>query len=708
MNHLINIVKSNRWITEYFSAFVIGGIVFFIVCGPRCLDVTNIGWLIEGDSAQHYLGWEFYRKANWTFPIGLSPNWGLENATSIIYADALPLFSIPFKLLDTWLPNAFQFYGIWFFLCFILQALFSWRLLRQATVAYNLSLIGCFLMTFSPIVTLRLGGHQSLAAHWLILWALFLVISNKLNKYEWALCISLSILVHPYFTVMVGILWCASLMGCIQRDGIKSITIVVINSLFVGTTSILTAWQVGLIGTSASPGMDTGWGHYSMNLQSFFNAMGTGQIFRSLPQGPGQYEGYAYLGAGIIFLIFTIFVLNQISFSNRPSVKRVLSWPLGIALILLLMLAITTTVSWGLHNFELVDLKNCRLVQTFRASGRFAWPVWYFIIFISIVALDRFREFRIVSNQSVILLAGLCCFIQVIDIGHWMTNAARDVLMKTPSEKWLEIDEGAWTRVSEQYHTIRLLRNPGLSYADWGLVSYIAQKYRLKTNVFYLARHNAEALQQQNVIDSKNIKSGTYVEDIAYVVQDKDLKGVILNKPQHSLLTKLDGLNILLPHWNRAPIGDVITENPYLFSPKVGVKYPLSSAPIANQLLTFGWSTPEPWGVWSEGNTVELAFLPPKESHRIISLRLHPFVAPNHPTQKIVIRDYKGTVLFSSTISEANEIEFSYKNSLVKHKSKTPYVSLTFELPNAISPANLGLSQDGRILGIGLTEIMFK
>ena len=135
----------------------LGVLCFWVVCGPRALNPIHIAWLlgddslvVGNDSAQHYFGWVFYRNTNWTFPVGLNPDWGLENASSISYADALPLFAIPFKLFSPWLPFPFQYYGIWHMLCFVAQALFAWRLFRGMSVSVWISIVGTFLVTFPP------------------------------------------------------------------------------------------------------------------------------------------------------------------------------------------------------------------------------------------------------------------------------------------------------------------------------------------------------------------------------------------------------------------------------------------------------------------------------------------------------------------------------------------------------------------------------
>ena len=78
---------------------VIGGVVFLCIFGARILDFTYVDWLLhsndlEGsiDLSQHYLGWEFYRRTPWQFPLGLTEGiyW---DKVSVIYTDSIPLFA---------------------------------------------------------------------------------------------------------------------------------------------------------------------------------------------------------------------------------------------------------------------------------------------------------------------------------------------------------------------------------------------------------------------------------------------------------------------------------------------------------------------------------------------------------------------------------------------------------------------------------------
>lgn len=76
----------------------------------------------------------------------------------MIFSDSNPLLAILFKAVDGWLPETFQYFGLWLLACFVLQAWFGWKLLGLITDNAALRLLGCGLLVFSPPMFLRTGG----------------------------------------------------------------------------------------------------------------------------------------------------------------------------------------------------------------------------------------------------------------------------------------------------------------------------------------------------------------------------------------------------------------------------------------------------------------------------------------------------------------------------------------------------------------------
>ena len=151
----------------------LGLLGFILVAGIPMLDFQNIAWLGGNlDPAQHYLGWALFRNGPWTIPFGLNPFNGIEFSNSVVFSDSLPLFAFLFKPFNRFLPEVFQYFGLWTLLCFILQTWFAWKLLGLITNSLSIRFFGAGLFLFSPPMLMRVGLWTSLASHFLILAAL--------------------------------------------------------------------------------------------------------------------------------------------------------------------------------------------------------------------------------------------------------------------------------------------------------------------------------------------------------------------------------------------------------------------------------------------------------------------------------------------------------------------------------------------------------
>ncbi|MGN1206112.1 MAG: DUF6311 domain-containing protein, partial [Eubacterium sp.] len=92
--------KDTRLRIYFLIGAVIGTILFMAIYGVRVLNFTYDGWLLTGkDLQQHYLGWKFFRKAPWSFPLGMHDFFTNPDSISVLYTDSIPLFALFFKLL---------------------------------------------------------------------------------------------------------------------------------------------------------------------------------------------------------------------------------------------------------------------------------------------------------------------------------------------------------------------------------------------------------------------------------------------------------------------------------------------------------------------------------------------------------------------------------------------------------------------------------
>jgi hypothetical protein len=177
---------------------LLGGFVFLVIYGPEILNPAFIGWTMEGDAAQHFLGWHFFRSEPWMFPVGLIEGYQFPQGTSLVYTDSIPLVAIPLKLITGLLPAVFQYHGMWLFSAYLLQGYFSALLLRYITKNPMFVLLGTCFFLLSPLLVQRAWIHESLTAHWIILGAIYLYFQpdEMRIRIRWLILLVAASLVH--------------------------------------------------------------------------------------------------------------------------------------------------------------------------------------------------------------------------------------------------------------------------------------------------------------------------------------------------------------------------------------------------------------------------------------------------------------------------------------------------------------------------------
>lgn len=202
------IVKS-RWF-GFLAGCILGMIIFMLIYGVKIINPAYEEWIYQksGDINQHYIGWQFYRKSDWSFPIGLIEGLS-EQKVSMMYTDSIPLFAVFFKILSPLLPETFQYMGLWGVFCFAMQGglgtLITSKLEKEQNVFIDL--LGGSLFIFSETVIQRMFGHSALGGQWLILLFIWLWLCNDeftsvKRVIYWTLTSMLAVSVHPYFVPM--------------------------------------------------------------------------------------------------------------------------------------------------------------------------------------------------------------------------------------------------------------------------------------------------------------------------------------------------------------------------------------------------------------------------------------------------------------------------------------------------------------------------
>lgn len=683
---------------------LLGVLAFFLVIGPRALDPQNIAWLKDGDPATHYLGWVNFRHGPWTFPLGLNPSYGLELGSALIFSDSNPLLAMLFKPFDGWLPETFQYFGLWLLACFVLQAWFGWKVLGLITDNAALRLLGTGLMVFSPPMFLRTGGHLSLVAHFLILAALYLALHPALGRRRlaWGSLLGATALVHAYLLVMVALIWVADLFGKVmagklgRRQGLIE---------FAGLFALVSVccWQAGYFSIVDGAG-GAGFGWYRMNLLAPFNADGWSYVLPVFAGRGGDYEGFNYLGLGVLMLLpLAAFTLWRSDVRPRSLLLR---WPwLLLAMIGLSLFALSNQIGFGAYTFS-YPLPNTieGLASIFRASGRMFWPVFYTLVLLVLYLIVRGYRAPIAIGLLAVALA-----VQVTDTRiAWQSMRATKML--PPSSVWPSpMRAPFWDSAAAHYKNIRALM-PKNQSDQWQPIAWFAATHGLSTDAVYMGRMSPKALEQAQRDAQRRLSSGEYAADSLYILDDDALELAVKNvRSDTDLLTRVDDFVVLAPGWKRCAQCLAMVDEGRSMS-----ALPLSQPGLVQRFnrqsrqLLKGWAAPESWGTWSEGTEAQIAVRAAPQSSTIV-MDVLAFVMPPNLTQRVIV-SIDGVEALSTRLTQVqdNLLEIPLSAAAREKLQNGQALTLQIYLPDATSPRNLGLNDDARVMGLGLKSLTVR
>ncbi|WP_053214415.1 DUF6311 domain-containing protein [Pseudomonas sp. Q12-87] len=679
---------------------LLGVLAFLLVIGPRVLDPTNIAWLGEGDAATHYMGWAFFRHSPWTFPLGMNPSYGLELGNGIIFSDSNPLLALLFKPFSAWLPETFQYFGLWLLTCFILQAWFAWKLVGLLTPSVWIRLLGAGLFVFSPPMFLRMGGHLSLSGHFLILAALYLALRPDLHRRRlaWGALLAATALVHAYLLAMVALIWVADLATqAVRRRMSRGDALIELAGLFLLVA--FCCWQAGYFSVGGGT-VAGGYGLYRLNVMSLINPSGWSHTLRDMPQGPGDYEGFNYLGLGVLMLAICAGVAllqGSTGFVRAVRHRRLLLW----ALIGLTLFSLTNTLGIGMVSvhYWLPDILE-KAANVFRAAGRMFWPVFYAIVFAGIFLVIRGNKPR-----AAVCLLAIAVVVQILDT-HAGWAGLRKSRMIAPASSWpTSLVDPFWASAAGHYSKVRTLM-PQNQPDSWMLSSQYALTYGLETDGVYLGRMGNRVIEQAQRHADQMLATGRYDADSLYILDSRAtlLATQTVNR-QTDLLTRVDGLVVLAPGWKTCAHCPPFADETLDVQVKLGERQVFSRS---HGMLVSGWGRVEEWGVWSQGSEAEMIFRVPPEA-RVISIEAAAFVQPQHTRQRVEV-SINGVAALSTqfTRMQDNTLELPLTPAIRETIGVNGQVRVHFRLPDAISPKALGLGMDERIMALGLKSMTVK
>lgn len=119
----------------------------------------------------------------------------------------------------------------------------------------------------------------------------------------------------------------------------------------------------------------------------------------------------------------------------------------------------------------------------------------------------------------------------------------------------------------------------------------------------------------------------------------------------------------------------------------------------ANVYLGYGWSVPEPVARWSDRGRAVVAFSLANPAAATLRLKLAPFLVPGKLDQQRMNVKLNGQMLSNLILNKGEPSEYSIPLPAGVLRDKN---ILTFELPDAAAPKDLGVSEDTRRLGLSV------
>ena len=487
----------------YAAAIAVAIAVFLLKFTPHVLNPTHYDWLMSyADCPTEYVSWQFYRNSPWHLPvIGTLVGYDYPTVTGIGLTGAIPLLAIPFKILSPLLPIDFQYFGFWFLACYILQAVFSVRLLRGLSNLYDFKLspialiLGATFFILSPALLTR-TGHMNLCAQWLILWSFCIYFEPKTVKqkfFSFLKIIATTALIHQYLLLIVFGLAFATYWKA-EKTGRFSWVLKGLMNLAGLALAMLIWYIVGNFNTSTTTMAQIGFGKFSANLNTFFNGQGEQFLMPTLPVNTGQYEGQGYLGGGVLLMGLIVLIAYVLTLKNRKKLKIHFS-PLGFVAVLFALFAFSHLFTFGNKtifeaNFMLENTYFNFLSQAFRSSGRFIWVSHYLLIVLFIIGFLtlKLRKTWIISSLSIFLL------VQLVDVAPMITR----------EQKYYDFDgyepsvmtSKTWQHITREAERVVMLPPFTLhykTYEDYIHFARISALNRQSITTGYLARPDWQA-----------------------------------------------------------------------------------------------------------------------------------------------------------------------------------------------------------------------
>jgi len=708
----------------FLIALVVGAIYALSILGVSFIFGHNAYWTEPfGDQIQHRVGAMYFARDDWRFPLFLVSKLNFPEGANIVLTDSLPLLAVAFKVIYKLTGHWFNYFGFWLFTCFPLLAAFTALAAKEAGVDDLTGLLGASLLALASPGFLMRFGHAALMGQFLIAWSIFLYFrlrhqpDSRSALIQFCVVLALAILVHPYFLAMVFPFFIAALAQSVIEGRTSKARGAIDFGLGAGAV-VLMAWISGIVTSRGFPSPIWGYGFYSMNALSPFlpprqhlpeflaRLVAWDRRGQTWDATHGQYEGYNYLGVGMLLLCVVHLV------TSRSLMKSALRRHVVLVLMLagLATYALSNRIYVG--SWLVLDLPLppplAELTGQFRVGGRYFWPVYYALV-VGLVALT-WRRFGATVARVVIVAAVLLQLADTQFLRDAMTNrTSRGWTQQLPADQWRPLV--AAHRFLKQYPSYQCDGwgdAPAPGEANLELLLLTAQLDTPTNSVpvdrgkFNCADEVAEGVKFDIQPDGLYTYGGSFpINGIKAMPSFKDWcrefqYGVVCTR-NWDRIPQLAALSAFAPitHW---------------LIPEYRLGEELTFAEGGNGLpyLAAGWSEPEEWGIWSTGNRSEIVMrLPRLDTDVRLKVDAYAFVHQARPHKEVTV--------FINDMPMAtwsfNQGEGTQTRSIELSKAlfqQAQALTIRFFSPAVESPEQVGLWQDERKISVALVDLTLE
>ena len=509
-----------------------------LVMGPRPLNPRNVNW-IAFDPAYHYIGWELYRQdPHLHWPLTYTDRLGYPEGESVALLDLNPLMALALKPVSFLLPEPAQYFGLEVILCCTLQFFFAFRLLRmmmaraspdaeRSPLTTLAAALGAGFFLLAPPLNYRFWGHYSLSNQWLLVASLYVFARaqeaspSAVRRFVISAAILTAIATgtNPYLAFEVLLLLIAGVASLLWQKRMSAAKSAGVVAMLMGIGFVV-AYSLGLVISGGKGYGSGGYRDLSLNLLAPFDPRTfTSILFPRLHSAsPGQYEGYNYLGAGVLIIAAIAIVAAILRKNKLPKPDRRWFVPLAGCCLLLTLLALSTRITLG--GRTLIDIdpagKLTPLFAPLRATGRLFWAPYY-----AILAAILAAPFFVLRRAWATLLIAAMLVLQFAD-----TAALRQWVRMTISDDHPSpLKSAIWSQLGSQHQNLIVLpawqcehaASPG-GIEGYRIFGFLAAEQKMRINSYQSARYTGVAQDFHCSQAVEQVGKNGLAADSAYVV----------------------------------------------------------------------------------------------------------------------------------------------------------------------------------------------